>query len=54
MNLYPIEYIELLPIVFDAIIDIHLNKNKNKKIKIDLINVMSNFFYLYSFFSIYG
>jgi hypothetical protein len=50
MNLSPIEYIELLPIVFDAIIDIHLNK----KIKIDLINVMSNFFYLYSFFSIYG
>ncbi len=52
MNLYSIEYIDLLPIVFDAIIDIHLNKNK--KIKIDLINVMSNFFYLYSFFSIYG
>lgn len=52
MNLCSIEYIELLPIVFDAIIDIHLNKNK--KIKIDLINVMSNFFYLCSFFSIYG
>jgi hypothetical protein len=52
MNLHPIEHIELLAIVFDAIIDIHLNKNK--KIKIDLINVMSNFFYLYSFFSIYG